>query len=106
MGKRSVKKRIGLFTILGLVLLLAGCVSLNGQPVYQKKGVALEGYDAVAYFNESRAVPGVSGMAAEYQGVTWYFSRQENLDQFLENPQQYIPRYGGVALMRWPIIWW
>ncbi|MGI9278276.1 MAG: YHS domain-containing (seleno)protein [Endozoicomonas sp.] len=92
-----IKKRSGVISILGLVLLLAGCVSLNSKPVYQKSGVALEGYDPVAYFQESRAVSGSPDFSTQYQGVTWYFSRQEYLDQFLKNPQQYTPRYGGYC---------
>ncbi|WP_062270770.1 YHS domain-containing (seleno)protein [Endozoicomonas arenosclerae] len=92
-----IRQLSGFFLLLGFTVLFTGCVSLNGKPVYQKEGVALEGYDAVAYFRESRAVEGNPDFSTVYQGTTWYFSREEYLDQFLNNPQQYTPQYGGYC---------
>lgn len=56
--------------------------------------VAIEGYDPVAYFSD-KAVEGHKKFAAEYKGVTYYFSSENNKNTFLENPSKYEPQYGG-----------
>lgn len=60
-------------------------------------GVGLKGYDPVAVFPEGggQPKPGLNSMAVQYQGVTYYFSSQENLNIFTQNPSQYEPTYGG-----------
>lgn len=58
---------------------------------------AVSGYDTVAYFTESKAVKGSPGFKYEYQGVEWYFSKAENLSLFKENPEKYMPQYGGFC---------
>jgi hypothetical protein len=34
-------------------------------------------------------------LAATYEGVTYYFSTQNNKDMFVKNPTNYEPQYGG-----------
>lgn len=58
-------------------------------------GVAIEGYDPVAYFTENRAVKGTSEFAYDWNEARWYFSRAENRDLFAANPQKYAPQHGG-----------
>jgi hypothetical protein len=38
-----------------------------------EKGVALRGYDAVAYFTEGGAVMGDPAVSYQWQGATWQF---------------------------------
>lgn len=67
--------------------------------VYTKKGegLALRGYDAVAYFTANKPVKGKKKYATEYKGATWHFSSQENVDAFVLNPESYEPQYGGYC---------
>ena len=58
-------------------------------------GVAIEGYDPVAYFTESRAVKGSDAFAYDWLGATWYFANAEHRDLFLAQPVSYAPQYGG-----------
>ena len=58
-------------------------------------GVAIKGYDAVAYFTEGRAVKGKSKFSYNWSDAKWYFSSEENRDLFIEDPEQYAPQYGG-----------
>ncbi|WP_162126372.1 YHS domain-containing (seleno)protein [Flavobacterium phycosphaerae] len=60
-----------------------------------EKGVALQGYDPVAYFTQKKAVKGKSSITSTYEGVTYYFTSQADKDLFLKNPASYEPQYGG-----------
>lgn len=58
-------------------------------------GVALKGYDPVAYFTENRAVKGSSEFSFNWNEARWYFSKAENRDLFAANPKKYTPHHGG-----------
>jgi YHS domain-containing protein len=59
--------------------------------------LAIRGYDPVAYFKVDQAVKGRSDYEYEWQGATWRFSSQENLDAFKAMPEKYAPQYGGYC---------
>jgi YHS domain-containing protein len=88
---------------LALVLAL-GLLSL-AQPASAKSainsstwaGVAIKGYDPVAYFVESRPVEGSSEFTYEWMGAEWRFASAANRDAFAANPEQYAPQYGGYC---------
>ncbi|MEO6542389.1 MAG: YHS domain-containing (seleno)protein [Ferruginibacter sp.] len=58
-------------------------------------GIAIKGYDPVAYFTQHKAVKGSREYAVYHQGVTYYFSSVENKEIFKANPSKYEPEYGG-----------
>ena len=58
-------------------------------------GVAIKGYDTVAYHTEGRAVKGMSKFSYNWNDAKWYFASVENRDLFIENPDRYAPQYGG-----------
>ena len=60
-------------------------------------GVAIDGYDPVAYFDQDKAVKGDAAYTCEHNNVTWHFSSAENRDRFLENPEKFSPQYGGYC---------
>ena len=55
------------------------------------------GYDVVAYFTENMPVEGSDDFTVEYKNAEWNFSSQANLDKFNENPDMYVPQYGGYC---------
>jgi len=59
------------------------------------KGVALSGYDPVAYFTQGKAIEGNSKITAQYQGIVYYFSTEDDKALFVKNPAYYEPQYGG-----------
>ena len=59
------------------------------------EGVALKGYDPVAYFTLAGPVKGRKELQYGWHGANWLFSSQEHLDMFQENPEKYAPQYGG-----------
>lgn len=60
-----------------------------------EKKLALQGYDPVAYFTQKKAVKGKATLAAQYEGVVYYFASQSNKETFVKNPSSYEPQYGG-----------
>lgn len=61
-----------------------------------KNGVLANGYDVVAYFS-NKAVKGNKELSTKYEGVSFLFSSQKNLQLFQKNPVKYIPQYGGYC---------
>ncbi|MBX2856835.1 MAG: YHS domain-containing protein [Rhodobacteraceae bacterium] len=60
-------------------------------------GLALNGYDPVAYFTEGRPVEGASEHAAEWNGAEWRFASAANREAFLADPEKYAPQFGGYC---------
>ena len=58
-------------------------------------GVAIKGYDPVAYFTEGRAVKGKKEFEYKWQDAKWRFSSAANRDKFAADPPAYAPKYGG-----------
>ena len=58
-------------------------------------GVALGGYDAVAYFTDARALKGDKSHTVVWKGATWLFASEENRDLFAATPDSFAPQYGG-----------
>lgn len=61
------------------------------------KGVAVGGYDPVAYFTQGKPVKGSDKITAEHNGATWRFSSEANRTAFLAEPAKYAPQYGGYC---------
>jgi hypothetical protein len=60
-----------------------------------KKGLAINGYDPVAYFTLNKAVEGKSEFYAKAEGAVYRFSSAINRDLFIKNYKAYEPQYGG-----------
>jgi len=60
-------------------------------------GVAIKGYDAVAYFTQSQPVKGDSRFSYQWMGATWHFASAENRDAFEKTPDKYAPQFGGYC---------
>jgi YHS domain-containing protein len=58
-------------------------------------GVAIKGYDTVAYHIEGRAVKGSKKFSHQWNDAKWYFSSAANRDLFAADPERYAPQYGG-----------
>lgn len=59
-----------------------------------KQGVAIEGYDPVAYF-DGKPAKGDASLTAKHNGVTYRFANEANRKKFEAAPDQYVPAYGG-----------
>jgi YHS domain-containing protein len=60
-------------------------------------GVAIKGYDTVAYFTDRRPVKGSKEFEYRWKGAQWWFSHAAHRDMFKTEPEKYAPRYGGYC---------
>ena len=65
--------------------------------VNNQDGVAAKGYDVVAYFTDSKPVPGSAEFTDKWQGATYRFASAEHLAAFKRDPAKYAPQYGGYC---------
>lgn len=90
----------------GLLLLATASLTLAATPINTLKpglvkdsptGIAILGYDSVAYFTDHKAVEGMDSYSYSWMGATWKFASQQHLDLFKASPTQYAPQYGGYC---------
>ena len=63
----------------------------------ESDGVAIRGYDPVAYHTDGRPVRGRAEFAHAWNGATWHFASAANRDRFAADPARYAPAYGGFC---------
>lgn len=60
-------------------------------------GVAIHGYDPVAYFVSGRPRKGRADLAYHWSGADWWFATPDNRSAFVAGPERYAPRFGGFC---------
>ena len=93
------KRKILLVAIFGAAAFLAACSS-SETPVginTASDGLALRGFDAVAYFAVDSAVKGNAKYEYAWNGAKWLFASEENMKKFQASPETYAPQYGGYC---------
>lgn len=84
------------FTLLGLVCIFTSFAQTETNRSFNtKKGLALRGYDPVAYFTENKPVKGNKNYSYDHLGVTYYFSSEKNRSLFKAEPKKYEPQCGS-----------
>ncbi len=58
-------------------------------------GAAIDGYDPVAYFLDRQAVAGSTEHQIIHSGLVWKFVNEGNRAAFEDNPDAYLPAFGG-----------
>jgi len=83
------------FLLLGFLgsLMFANTKSVNKSFT----GLAIKGFDPVAYFTEKKPVKGDKAHRFEWHGANWDFSSAANLNAFKAAPEKYAPQYGGYC---------
>jgi len=80
-----------------LMFLLLATVA-SADPVNKTwRGLALKGYDAVAYFTQGEPQKGSGDHEFEWQGATWRFASADYRERFASAPEKYAPQYGGYC---------
>ncbi len=89
------------FTAIALAsVALAAAAEMPGPKVLINKtaaGLALQGYDAVAYFTEGKPVKGDAKFSVDFDGATYQFASTAHRDLFLREPAKYAPAFGGYC---------
>jgi hypothetical protein len=89
-----------------MMALLAGlCAAFASQTAFAStterivvnrfSGLAIEGFDPVAYFTDKRAVLGLPDFEATQAGAVWRFHNEGNRASFVAHPEIYGPQFGG-----------
>ena len=60
-------------------------------------GVAIKGYDPIAYFTQGKPVKGSSAFSYQWSNSTWWFVTAQDRDEFARMPEKYTPQYGGYC---------
>src|ERR1700694_3192734 len=58
-------------------------------------GLAIEGFDPVAYFVDARPMPGLPDFETSQAGAVWRCRNEGNRASFAAHPEVYGPRFGG-----------
>ena len=77
--------------------LFAQTAAAAEPPVYASNGVAINGYDPVAYFTEGKPVEGSPEHTVDWEGATLQFASAENKAMFEGDPEKFAPKYGGYC---------
>jgi YHS domain-containing protein len=86
-------------TLTLILILISSSIAFCQVDPIDKKGLAIGGYDVVAYFKSAKAVKGYSDFSEKYNNATYYFTNEENRQDFLKNPEKYLPQYDGYCAL-------
>lgn len=75
----------------------AGVKGSTSEVNVDERGIALGGYDPVAYFDSGRPTRGLDRVSASYGGARYLFASVAHRRAFLANPRKYIPEFGGFC---------
>lgn len=86
----------------GSLLLLFGFIFASAlwkkSPVYKNsQGLAIQGYDSVAYFIKKQALRGKKEHQMVWKGAIWLFQNEETKSLFRAKMLKYSPKYGGYC---------
>ena len=65
--------------------------------VADEEGLAIHGYDPVAYFTEGRAATGSDRHRLRWNGAVWHFVSSRSRARFAAEPITFAPQYGGYC---------
>ncbi len=82
--------------VAGMALSVMTLASSAGE-FNASNGVAIKGYDPVAFFKDNKPVRGKDDLRFEYNGSTFVVATAENRAEFVANPEKYSPQYGGYC---------
>jgi YHS domain-containing protein len=86
-----------LFSAFLLLTALSTVASAKELQNLDRNGVAIQGYDPVAFFTDNRPVKGNAQFQSEYRGAKYYFASSEHKAAFDQEPAKYEPQFGGYC---------
>ncbi len=91
---------MGIVAFAGLLSLLPAATAPRAGTserivVDRHSGLAIGGYDPVAFYTDGKPVPGDEGIELTYGGAVWRFCNIGNREAFAAQPEVYMPRFGG-----------
>ena len=101
---RRIRRRLAVVLTAGNISLFAVCLSGFGAAfgaafvavvTDPQTGIAISGFDPVAYFTSARAERGRPGIEYNLGGIIWRFNSEANRAVFADNPEVYAPQFAG-----------
>lgn len=101
------QERYGRRPGIAFIGLLAALIGLSGSDwavrattterlvVNRYSGLAIEGFDPVAYFTDQDAIRGLADYEISQSGAVWRFRNASNRASFAAHPEIYGPQFGG-----------
>jgi hypothetical protein len=95
--KQNRVRRAGLAVALALLATTAPALAGLTQRVVVDwhSGLAIDGFDPVAFFTDGKPKLGSGDFELRYAGAVWRFANSGNRTAFEERPAVYLPQYGG-----------
>ena len=85
-----------LIVALGLLAFSAGAQAKNLLNL-NDDGVAIQGYDPVAFFTDNKPVKGSDRYVLKRDGAIYLFASKAHKDLFKADPDKYTPEFGGYC---------
>lgn len=120
-ARQQRKRYYGAFVaIAGLVLALSAAAPVSRAAVTERivvdwhTGLAIGGYDPVAFYTDGKPLLGSPDFELSYGGAVWRFCNIGNREAFAARPDVYMPQFGGydpigvargVAVAGNPTLW-
>lgn len=83
--------------LFALAFLSSSLTARAAEPIYAKGGLAIGGYDPVAYFTDGKPVKGKAEFETDWSGARWRFASAEHRDAFKAEAARYAPQFGGYC---------
>lgn len=80
-----------------ILLVHLACTSSLPPVNADSKGIAIKGYDAVAYHSVNKPLVGKNAFVFEWNEAKWLFANEEHMRLFMDFPDRYAPKYGGYC---------
>jgi hypothetical protein len=93
--RADVAAFLGLFVALLVAAPAAHAATTERIVVDWHTGLAIGGYDPVAFYTDGRPVPGSPDLEFAYGGAVWRFCNIGNREAFAARPDVYMPQFGG-----------
>ena len=86
-----------IFALPFLALTILAGVTFAGDANLTFHGIAIQGYDPVAYFTDGKPVAGHPAITASHDGAIYQFASEAHKAAFEADPLRYAPQYGGYC---------
>jgi YHS domain-containing protein len=113
--KRHAAGAVALAIVCALAVATEGAYATTERIVVDRyTGLAIGGYDPVAFYTDRKPILGDSDLEYSYGGAVWRFANIGNREAFAARPDVYMPQFGGydplgvahgVALAGSPLLW-
>jgi YHS domain-containing protein len=94
---RTVGKSVAMLLVSAVICMSAGtpATATPADVNVDNSGLAILGYDPVAYFEMNKPAKGKPEHTASHKGAVYRFVSDRHRQLFIANPVKYVPAYGG-----------